>query len=99
MGLREKKAAAHQNEEKERNSRLERVACLVTNRFVPPPSTSQGGYWTTGNGIPVHNVPPLDGNTLGTLHPSCLLMSLGSFGPFGTFLVWGQWEEFIDLFL
>ena len=55
-----------ENEERGSNL-LERVACLITNKFMLLPAVSQGGYWATGNGIPVYDQTPLDSNTLWTL--------------------------------
>jgi len=81
-----------------KSSLPERVASLVANN-LPLPTMSQGGYLASGDGISVPDHLPLAGNTLGTLWLPCLLVPLWSSGSFGSFLVWWEWEYFIDLFL
>ena len=77
------------------------MTCLITNvnNLLSLSITSQGCYWTSCDGISVCNHPPLDGNTLGALVCPCSHVFLGLSQPFGGFLAWGEWKDFVDLFL
>ena len=54
-------------EDKGRSLWPERVACLETDGLLHLSFISQGSHWASGDGISVHDHPPLASNTPGSL--------------------------------